>query len=80
MSARFRANPARVRVGVRPMTDGWLATVATRKGAPHEVRRTAATPCEAVDAALDAADAAGMDGVDLGMGWVYPHPFKEDES
>jgi hypothetical protein len=71
--ARFRANPRKVRVGIRREDGGWVATVALRAGGRmFEARATG--PRKAVVKALLMADASGMDGIDLGMGWTYEHP------
>ncbi len=72
--ARFRANPAKIRIAIR-RTDGmWRASVSRRIDSSCEFVYSAPFPAEAIDLALGAAEAASVDGIDLGMGWAYRHP------
>jgi hypothetical protein len=72
--ARFRVDPSRVRVAIRPDGAEWLATISSREtGRRVEVRAKA--PRNAVVKALHTAEAAGLGGVDLGMQSAYVHPW-----
>ncbi len=72
--ARFRADPAKVRVGVRRTEQGWYVRVISRSdGRQHSAVDTG--PRKALVRALRAAEAAGLPGIDLGMGWAYEHPW-----
>lgn len=71
--ARFRADPSKVRVSVRRIEHGWLASVldrATQRGA----WASDDTPEGAVTSALLSAACDGTPGIDLDMGRTYPHP------
>lgn len=80
---RFRANPQKVRVAIRQIPDGqWLVQVDAVDDRGHAM--TAKTvgapkaPRSAVMRALQMIKRA--DGVDLGMGTTYEHPFGAENS
>jgi hypothetical protein len=72
---RFQADPAKVRVSVRPHCRRWLATVMAREDPDVEYTGWQDTPEEAVAHALATAAHDGLDGIDLSMGRAYDHPF-----
>ena len=75
--ARFRANPSKVRVSVRPNKGQYSAYVAGFiKDMHYSCKATDNDPEKAVADALRHAEDAGMSGIDLGMGNAYPHPMK----
>ena len=74
MLARFRANPSKVRIGIRREETWWVATVSSRDPRGPVYQATATGPRKALVKALLSADADGLDGVDLSMGWAYDHP------
>lgn len=76
--ARFRADPNRVRVGIRREGDKWRATVGVRglDSVGDEVSVTAVDrPEKVITAALRLARNHGIKGIDLDMQWTYPHPW-----
>lgn len=77
--ARFRADPAKVRVSIRylgyeSMAPQWMAVIMNRESL-IEVYRIRKTPEAALTEALEAASNRSLPGVDLDMQWTYPHPF-----
>lgn len=81
--ARFRANPRKVRVSIRRCREcGWVATVEPLplKSWPLNAFWSAVgdDPEKAVMEALERASEAGVDGVDVGMDWAYPHPWARE--
>lgn len=75
--ARFRVDPARVRIGVRRTLDGWWLVTITSRESPFlmpVVSLHSISPVKALVRALRRADNAKIPGIDLGMGWAYPHP------
>lgn len=77
--ARFRADPARVRVRVRQSGGVYAATIESRDQAPAwSVMSRSVDPKRAVSRALAKAD--GLPGVDVGMECAYPHPFGKSDS
>ena len=74
--ARFRADPAKVRVSVRRYGQRWLATVRAAKQPAVEWSRQARHPVIAVILALRAAERGGVKGVDLDMSCSYFHPMR----
>lgn len=77
--ARFRADPSKVRVGVRAFGHLWVARVEPRGVEGAWVEAIGETPAAAVDDALEGADNENMPGIDLGMGSSYEHPFGEEQ-
>lgn len=76
--ARFRADPSKVRVSVRPHGNGFTATVASRSDNETKFWCTDLNASIAIDAALTAAGRCEMEGIDLGIDYVYEHPFGEE--
>lgn len=73
--ARFRADPSKVRVSIRRDSSlGWIASVSCLVGV-GSFESCSNFPEKAVESALAQADLAGMEGIDLGMGGAYEHPF-----
>jgi hypothetical protein len=74
--ARFRADPTKVRVSIRGRKRNWTATVQSLID-PFKIASVMKTsPRKAVMLALREAESLGMEGVDLGMGSAYVHPFR----
>ena len=73
--ARFRADPSKVRVSVRPCGNEFTATVASRIDHETKFWCTDLNASIAIDAALAAAHRCDMEGIDLGTQWAYEHPF-----
>ena len=72
--ARFRADPFRVRVGVRRLDDGrWCVTI-TPRGPGVEVGTVHRRLKAALWRALCLAEWREMPGIDRAMGWSYQHP------
>lgn len=73
--ARFRADPSKVRVAIRPGIHGWYVTVKEL----HGKRRIAAVinhdPSLAIDEALRLARVMGFAGINLHMMMTYEHPM-----
>jgi hypothetical protein len=74
MLARFRADPRKVRVAIRRSGSEWVACVSNRASYGRRFEAVATGPRKALVKALLLADADGLDGVDLSMGWAYEHP------
>lgn len=75
---RFRADPARVRVAVRPVGRLTLVTI-TERASGRWVCATASGPRKALALALREAERRELPGIDLSMGWAYQHPmFRPD--
>lgn len=74
MLSRFRADPRKVRVSVRRSGAAWTACVSDKACYGHRYEAVASGPRKALVKALLLADADGLDGVDLSMGWAYEHP------
>lgn len=76
--ARFRADPRRVRIGVRRHGDLWYVRIGRLStvtfGWIFSVERMHRSPTRALVLALRAAEALQIPGVDLGMQWAYEHP------
>ncbi len=77
MLARFRADPAKVRVAIVREGGGWRAAVSSRVcGTRADAWRAWAHEADrAIDVALHHAAEAQLDGVDLGMAWAFEHPW-----
>ncbi len=74
--ARFRVDPERVRVAIRPHGDLWYATIARRSDpGTVAVERMHRSPSRALALALRHADNLDLPGVDLHMQWAYEHPW-----
>jgi len=78
MLARFRADPAVVRVAWRNHDGLWLVTITTRDGHRGPVQKMARCPLRAMAMALRSAEDFGIPGIDLGMQWSYRHPQQID--
>lgn len=72
--ARFRADPAKVRVSVRRSFTKWRVGVINRE-TEYEIATYDQGPVRALDEVLVAAARAKMPGIDLGMDWAYDHPM-----
>ena len=72
---RFRADPALVRVGIRPHKGLWYVTISSRPLGRGVIERMHKSPKGALVLALRAAEAVGFPGIDLGMGSAYEHPW-----
>lgn len=75
---RWRADPQRVRVAVQRQPNGAFKAIVTIFKSGLFVVKTGLNPRTTMMRALRALD--GHDGIDLGMGWTYEHPFKTEES
>lgn len=76
--ARFRADPAKVRVALRKEGDFWCATVSSRprlRIADKVHTASARSPQCAINDALHKASFAKLPGIDLDMDWAYTHPW-----
>lgn len=71
---RLRADPTKIRVAFRKAGDEWIVSIETRGMSKRRVRAHNRSPKKALAVALRKAEALGFDGIDLGMGWAYPHP------
>jgi hypothetical protein len=78
--ARFRADPAKVRVTVRrtvtPLLHVRYVVTIVETGSGFRVSGSHPVPRSAILRALLAAEAAGIEGIDLAMGSTYPHPHR----
>ncbi len=73
--ARFRADPSKVRVTMRPHGREWVCSIESDNGL---VIKRGTSPKKALVRALREADRADLEGIDLGMEWAYPHPWGAD--
>ena len=73
--ARFRVDPAKVRVAIRRHAGRWLVTISAREGSAVEWIGWKQVPRSALLHALFTAERDGLDGVDLGKQWAYRHPW-----
>lgn len=72
---RFRADPRKVRVGVRPQNNGvFQVTIGARDGSCR-VFAFATSPKKALVKALQRAEREQLPGLDMSMGWAYEHPW-----
>ena len=71
--ARFRADPAKIRIGVRRTGDVWTATIARRDTFEYAVA-VGRTAVRALVLAFQHAEAVGLKGIDRWMQWAYDHP------
>ena len=73
---RFRANPYKVRVGIRRVGHAWwMVTISSKTDARDILIESVGTgPRKALVQALRLAEKHGLDGIDLGMEWAYDHP------
>jgi hypothetical protein len=77
---RFRADPDKVRVGVRARgASGFTVSIASREFPSKCVEAFATSPRKALAKALRLADAAQIPGLDLATGWAYRHPWLAGE-
>jgi len=74
MSERFRADPQKVRVSVRPVGSRWRCEVRPRTRF-HFAVAISKWPLLATMRALRIAQRAGFDGMDLHLQWAYRHPM-----
>jgi len=74
MLTRFRADPRKVRVSIRRNGSNWVASVSNKTTYGPRFEAIATGPRKALVKALLLADAGGLEGVDLSMGWAYEHP------
>jgi hypothetical protein len=75
---RWRANPEKIRVSIQRSTRSvsrWKVTI-TCRATGEFVTCKSLSPERAIMRALKAAGKKGWDGMDLGMGWAYRHPWK----
>lgn len=75
--ARFRVDPERVRVGIRQSGRTYIVTVESRIHSGVYVTSRSLDPRRAVRNALAKAEAC-IPGIDIGMQWVYDHPYGLD--
>ncbi len=73
--ARFRADPAKIRVSIRRSRGTWVVCVWSYQRAAGAIAEEP-DPKKATLSALKRAETRGFDGIDLGMGRAYPHPQK----
>ena len=77
MLTRFRADPSKVRVSIRPIGKEWCVTVrGTIEGEPGVLLTTGRTPKTSLLHALRRAQFYMFDGIDLKMGRTYAPPMK----
>lgn len=72
---RFRADPGKVRVSFRRCRGLWIASVESRARGPN-FAAVHDDPGLALEAVLEMAEDAGLEGLDLSMGWSYEHPMR----
>lgn len=71
--ARYRADPSKVRVSIRPCRGAFLIRIQSRtEGVDTSTHHSC--PVTGVMIVLKTASNF-MDGIDLGMGTAYPHPM-----
>jgi hypothetical protein len=77
---RWRADPAKVRVSIRrSAAEGiWSVCVAERATGANVVG-WGSSPSDLIDRMLRRAFQQSFDGIDLGLQWSYPHPFRTAE-
>lgn len=75
--ARFRADPAKVRVRVQRVANEWFVTAVSRKHDAFMVNNSHPDAGLAVLHALHRAERAGMEGIDPDMDRAYDHPMYE---
>lgn len=74
--ARFRADPSKVRVSVRPRDGYFLLRIEDRKDPKwNNIETVDSDPKAGLTYLLNVAE-KHIDGIDLGMGGAYPHPMK----
>lgn len=73
--ARFRADPEKVRVGIRRHEDLWYVRISARDGSRGTIENIGKHPNATLMVALRKAWHFKMPGVDFYMDWAYPHPF-----
>lgn len=78
-SVRWRADPSKVRVAVRPHGNEFIVTLTVREGNQILLSRVFENAAKGILASLEEADRLGMKGIDRGMGWTYDHPFKQED-
>lgn len=71
--ARFRADPSKVRISVRPCRGAFFIRIQSRTEG-IEVSTHRSCPITGVMVVLKTASKS-MDGIDLGMQCAYPHPM-----
>lgn len=72
--ARFRANPAKLRVSVRRLAlSTYLAVIVVRESGMG-VGAVGRTAPRAVAKAFQLAERERLDGIDRDMSWAYDHP------
>jgi len=73
---RLKANPKKVRVGVRRDGVCWTVTLTSLSDPsyPDSIIVTRYSVEYALHEALCQAEDIGMPGIDMGMGWAYEHP------
>jgi hypothetical protein len=73
---RLRADPMRVRVGVRRCGVDWIVNIASRlERDAHPVAEVIdPSPRKALVLALRMAEACRLPGIDIDMSWAYEHP------
>jgi hypothetical protein len=71
---RFRADPSKVRISVRPHGALWYVKISSRSEERGCVERMNQNPLKALVLALRAADDVNLPGIDVGMDWAYEHP------
>ena len=74
---RFRADPSRVRIGVRHNQSGWWSvSITSRKerDAHPRILVNNKSPRKALVIALHMAEERALPGVDMSMGSAYYHP------
>lgn len=78
-TVRLRVDPERVRVSIRKMEENvWIATVRHVDSNLALIGKTASTPEEAIEKALDYAAAEKMADLNLDLEWAYDHPFLKE--
>lgn len=82
--SRFRADPKKIRVGVRtcqrnPSAERFRASV-SEVGGYYCVVQYAETAEEALTCALDMAKEFGLPGIDLDLQWAYRHPHTTEKA
>lgn len=74
MLARFRADPRKIRIGLRFHGVVWVVSISVRGESRDRVVRVSESARKALVRALTAAAELEVPGIDVGMQWSYDHP------
>lgn len=76
---RWRADPSKIRVAVRPHGHEFIVTLTAREGNQILLSRVVPHLAKDILAVLEEAQRLGVDGTDLGMGRSYERPYKKHD-